>query len=239
MRVSLFMGVAGVGALLCVGMLAGCGNPVLRNYKPKAVEISSPPLGTTVTAQVGDSMLMQGSYSETDAIKVTQEIKGYIAWAFYSFTPGYYVKFADDDKGEYFIPEGGPEGGTMRHRAAATDSQSLFIARNGKEACGINLHGDRACTADFEVERTTRRVYLAGSFQKALIYNGLIGNKINIAYRESSNDYAHPAFNNEIGYDLSESKNISYKGAELEILDATNKSITFKVIRNFDSVRRQ
>ena len=238
MRGSLFVSVAGVGALLCVGMLAGCGTPVQRNYAPKVVEGSSPPLGTTPTAQVGDSMLTEGSYSETDAIKVTQEIKGYIAWAFYSFTPGYYVKFSEDEKGEYFVPEGGPEGGTMRHRAAATESQSLFIARSGKEACGINLHGDRACTEDFEVERTTRRVYLAESFQRTLIYNGRIGNKINIAYRESSNDNAHPAFNNNVEYDLGESKDISYKGAELEILDATNKSITFKVIKNFNSARQ-
>ena len=104
--------------------------------------------------------------------------------------------------------------------------------------CGINLHGDRFCTSNFEIERTKRQVYSAESFQRTLIYSGRIGDKINIGYREFSNDYARPAFNNEVEYDLSESKSIGYKGAELEVIDATNRSITFKVIRNFNSARQ-
>ncbi|MCV5664960.1 hypothetical protein OFN50_38635, partial [Escherichia coli] len=71
------------------------------------------------------------------------------------------------------------------------------------------------------------------SFQQTLIYSGKVGNKINISYREFSNDMARPAFNNEAEYDLSESNQIGYKGAVIDVLEADNTKITYRLIRNF------
>jgi hypothetical protein len=71
------------------------------------------------------------------------------------------------------------------------------------------------------------------SFQQTLIYNGKVGNKINIGYREFSSDTARPAFNNDVEYDLSESKQIGYKGALIDVLEANNQEIKYKVIRSF------
>ena len=71
-------------------------------------------------------------------------------------------------------------------------------------------------------------------FQQTLLYSGRIGNKINISYREFSNNVARPAFNNDVEYDLGESMTIGYKGAEIEIIEATNRMIKYRVIRNFN-----
>ncbi len=76
------------------------------------------------------------------------------------------------------------------------------------------------------------------SFQQTLLYSGKVGNKINIGYREFSNSLARPAFNNNVEYDLSESKTIAYKGAQLEVLEATNQHIKFRLIKNFNSAAR-
>lgn len=73
------------------------------------------------------------------------------------------------------------------------------------------------------------------SFQQTLIYSGKVGNKINIGYREFSGSIARPAFNNNVEYDLSESTTIGYKGAQLEIIEATNQYIKYRVIKNFNS----
>ena len=70
--------------------------------------------------------------------------------------------------------------------------------------------------------------------QPTLIYLGRIDNKINIGYREFMNNQARPAFSNDAEYDLGESYTIGYKGAKLEILEATNEFIKFVVIRNFN-----
>jgi hypothetical protein len=87
-------------------------------------------------------------------------------------------------------------------------------------------------------KKTTVSDNQTDSFQQTLIYSGKVGNKINIAYREFSNNIARPAFNNNVEYDLSESKTIAYKGSQLEILEATNQSIKFKVIKNFNTALR-
>jgi len=67
-----------------------------------------------------------------------------------------------------------------------------------------------------------------------LIYSGKVGNKINVAYREFSNNLARPAFNNTVQYDLDESNIIGYKGARIEVIEATNEYIKFKVLLNFN-----
>jgi hypothetical protein len=74
---------------------------------------------------------------------------------------------------------------------------------------------------------------VANSFQRTLLYNGKIGEKITIGYREFSGDIARPAFSNEVSYDLSDSTIIGYKGARIEVVKATNTEITYKVLSGF------
>ena len=74
--------------------------------------------------------------------------------------------------------------------------------------------------------------------QRTLIYSGKSGSKINVGYREFSGNMARPAFSNNVEYDLSESNQIGYKGALLEIIEATNRFITYKVLSNFNSATK-
>jgi hypothetical protein len=69
--------------------------------------------------------------------------------------------------------------------------------------------------------------------EQTLIYSGRIGNRIKLGYREFSNGYARDAFSNEAEYDISESKQIGYKRALIEVIEASNTQITYKVLRNF------
>ena len=101
--------------------------------------------------------------------------------------------------------------------------------------CGVSVFGGKLCESNQPFSRTKRPSLEADGFQQTLIYSGRIGSKINIGYREFSNSYARPAYNNDVEYDLSESSIIGYKGSELEIINATNRDITFKLIRNFNT----
>ena len=62
----------------------------------------------------------------------------------------------------------------------------------------------------------------------------MVGDKIDVGYREFSNNNARPAFNNDVEYDLTQSRTIGYKGAQLEVIEATNQHIQYRVIRNFN-----
>lgn len=73
----------------------------------------------------------------------------------------------------------------------------------------------------------------ADRLPQTLLYNGKIGNKVTFAYRETQNNLARPAFNNSVEYDLSESSVVRYKGAQIEIIKATNTEITYCLIAGF------
>lgn len=69
-----------------------------------------------------------------------------------------------------------------------------------------------------------------GSFKAQIIYSGLSGNTVRAMYREFADDYARPAFSQELLYDLDESSLISYRSLRIEIIEATNASIRYKVL---------
>ena len=96
------------------------------------------------------------------------------------------------------------------------------------------IGGAGGCRDGLQFEKRNWTVAGSNSFQQTLLYNGKVGNKINIAYREFSSDLARPAFNNDVEYDLSESNQIGYKGALLEVIEANNQMIKYKVIKNFN-----
>ncbi len=68
------------------------------------------------------------------------------------------------------------------------------------------------------------------STKSELIYSGKAGSVIKVVYREYSNDYARPAFSQELQYDLSETKTLKFRKTTIQVIAATNQEITFKVL---------
>jgi len=73
----------------------------------------------------------------------------------------------------------------------------------------------------------------ADSFRQEFIYNGKVDNNIKFIYREFSSNMNRFAFQQDVQYDLNESNIIGFKELEIEIIEATNQSITYRVLRNF------
>jgi hypothetical protein len=84
------------------------------------------------------------------------------------------------------------------------------------------------------------RGYKAG-IRKQLLYNGIAGNVVNVSYREFDVDpgdrrrkagtFIRPAFNRELQYDISKSKIIAFQEYRLEIQNADQEKIDFKVLK--------
>lgn len=203
------------------------------NYRPIAIDISEPPLGQIVTAEVGGVMLRQGKYVEHDAIYLQETVKVGVFGA-YVFSRGYYLREGEDGKNEFYYPENSPEGGSVDKSALADPYKTMMVVKGQNTICGVSVLNARVCQKNVRFERVKRPALVSDGFQQTLLYSGRIGNKINISYREFSNNTARPAFNNDVEYDLSESTTIGYKGAEIEIIEATNRMIKYRVIRNFN-----
>lgn len=77
---------------------------------------------------------------------------------------------------------------------------------------------------------------------KSFTFNGLIGNKINIVYKQVDSNSINKTIIEDEDFDISKSKIINYKGASLEIIKATNQylllcSATFSTSTSTASVR--
>lgn len=67
-------------------------------------------------------------------------------------------------------------------------------------------------------------------FKVELIYSGISGSNLKLVYREFSKDFARPAFFQDLQYDLNESNIIAFKQFRIEVVEATNSLIEFKII---------
>jgi hypothetical protein len=184
--------------------------------------LTFPAIGTVATEGIGEPLLVQTTGTSIGAIVIPEDQK----------IGDFLVR-----KGKYSVTQQNQE--YMRYAGVSI----LNVISNSEKLGNIILFAkDKdskiACVSrkicgeiKYTIDRTTQinRAY----FQQTLIYSGKIGTKITLGYRESSGDLARPAFNNDVSYDLSESKILGYKGARLEVINATNTEITYKVIADF------
>ena len=77
----------------------------------------------------------------------------------------------------------------------------------------------------------------ANCFKQEFIYNGKVGTNLKFVYREYINDMARPAFNQDLQYDLNESNVVGFKGLRLEIINATNTNIEYKILSSFNKIK--
>lgn len=224
--------------ILSIGLISlvitACATPDF-NYLPRSIEISKPPIGSVQVAYVGDMLLQQGKYIEHDSIYLPEKIE--VSWG-YDLLPGYYLKKGEDQNSETYYPGGGQDGGGV-HKAALADPWIAVMAyKERNELCIITNFNALVCKPTSSFVRKKKLIVTEDSFQQTLIYSGKIGNIIHIGYREFSNNIARPAFNNDVKYDLTSSDIIGYKGARLNIINATNEKITYIILSNFNRAKR-
>lgn len=212
--------------------LSGCVT-VAGNYRPATTDISEPPLGVIATANVGDTLLRQGRLALHDAIFLRQDVDVGTFGA-YTLRRGYYLRIGEDAQSEFYQPGRSDGGGAIVKAALADPPKAVQAYKGDNRLCVVTVFNVSTCTSQAEFERTTRPAATAHSFQQTLIYSGRVGARIRVGYREYSNNLARPAFNNDVEYDLKDSTVIGYKGARIEVLEATNEYIKYRVIRNFN-----
>lgn len=211
-------------------ILVGCVSPSY-NATSRITELTSrPEIGKLTTVGVGEQMLYQGNSSEDEVL----EVKNLSTVSLYKIPSGDYKKTGNNEKGDFFSPVS--INGISISKSFIADPYQVLMVSKENELCVITVFNAKVCSknSDFSVKKVTS--VRDNTFQQTLIYSGKVGNKINIGYREYSSNLARPAFNNDVEYDLSESKEIGYKGALLQITNATNRDITYKVLKNFNKV---
>ena len=195
-------------ALLLVATisLAGCGSAVQVRES-----YTFPSIGQLSTRGVGDSLVEQGTGVLAPEFELAQDAnvgKSTIPKGRYDFN-------AENGTGIWFI------GG----------NQYFYIKKADKTVC---IDGKDCTKIEYTLNKKLAQSTLSSdSFQQTLLYNGKIGNKITLAYREFSSGMARSAYSNNVDYDLSESAIVGYKGARREVVKATNTELTYRVLSGF------
>lgn len=217
--------------VLAIGCaLAACATPQ-HNYVPEVEQFSRPDIGLVTTVGVGDEMLSQGNIVRRDGIEVppNTSVSGY------TLNGGFYPQTGQDEEYSYHSFMFGNMGpGSLSANFMMDPAQSIQAALDDSRLCVITVFNVHTCR-ERPFERTSQMNVNDNSFQQTLLYSGRVGNRVNISYREFSGNMARPAYSNDVEYDLDESNVIGYRGAQIEIIDASNTSITYRVLRNFNT----
>lgn len=223
------------GIIFVVASVTGCaGSPTYQQPVPQ--KFSYPPLDREVTVSLGENLLRQGLSSEVRAIDVYNEVSVSLA----TLMPNKYIQTG-------YV-------GNSKDRAIfePVDEDSAFSGAFSSAMFVVNEKSELACLYDPSIglllEATDcssldnvkiqgriydKHMYDSSAFQQTLIYTGKIDNRIRFTYREFSGNTARMPFTTDVEYDLNESHFISYQGATIEVLEANNRSITYKVNSNF------
>lgn len=203
------------------------------NYAGSQVNTSSPTIQEEATSFVGDTILSDRAFYEVEALYLTTPV----GYGLYHFPSGYYSKIGSDVKSDFYSPLSMNETGSSISQEGNARKYVQAIAVNKttqNQICPIHaVSGMNCLDANIKVEKVQSQD--KDSFEQRLLYNGRVGDKVSIGYREFSNGLARAAFANNVEYDLSQSKEITYKGAVLEIISANNNKITYKVLNSFSN----
>ena len=209
-------------------LLAGCASGPRIPYE----DVSIPALNTQSTAHLGDRLLIQARGFYTDVVHVDNDLEGKFA----EISAGDYCRSPDSDK--YFSFDhrairyinfvGGTRGyGNTLEYKAQTNEVCLDDMWSGcfDSSFGRIAHEKDALCADPD------------AYQQVIEYNGKEGHVLNFTYREFLANRMRSPFTTNFKMDESDGDTISYKGATLKIIDATNQKIDYIILSNFNNAR--
>ncbi|MEI9598237.1 hypothetical protein V5049_02405 [Moellerella wisconsensis] len=219
--------------MMCVATLSGCA-ATEYNYTPQSHKISEPKVGSVNTVTVGDTLIKDGNISDIEGIKIANLIKIDMA---YKIIPGLFKKVGSNDQGDFYMPTTTMDSGSVVVEVLGRPWTSLLVKKEGKtnEICVVSDLKVAVCGDDAQIEKVTLNDPDSNSFEQALIFNGVNEDKVDISYQQIGSNIKNQNFGNNIQYNLKESPIISYKGAQLEVLNSTDTSLTYKVISNFSN----
>lgn len=204
-------------------------------HQASAAERVTPPLNTESTAQVGEVILHQGEVYQRASIHLSEELIIGKDGA-YALTPGYYFRTGESIGWETYAPADGHEAGRVKKAPGAITLQGSFHYSNDGKTIGVITNFYQAVNTKAKgVTRTTRPSFSPDKTQRALVYGGKTGTKIKLGYREIWKNITRPSRDVFVESDLAESKIVDFKGARIEVIEANDETIRYRVLRAFDS----
>lgn len=224
-------------------LLAGCvtaQSPPSKTYFGKQDVINIPAINVQSTAEIGQNIISKVNLKTIPAIILSSNVSEVVnppgtTTVYWGTIPLY----TSNELGKFYQDTEDSRSATYTMLGSTIPSgerAGIFVPDNKAKAAVIYhfANGYNYGNIPVSIKDTVIEKWASDSFKKELVYSGVSQNTITILYREFIDNMARPAFSQELKYDLSQGKEIGYKGARLEVMKATNTELTYKVLKPLD-----
>lgn len=195
------------------------------------------PINTIIKNEIGDKLITTGEEEYQDALKIVESPE-YISFGAstvkYRYSKNQIFPLSGSTKEWYLYYETKDKTERINYGVAVSRKDEKMIVPFVK----LDLHNGTLATKKLEGFKTQKETFInnncSNCFKQEFIYNGKIGSSLKFIYREYVNDMIRPAFNQELQYDLNESYIVGFKGLRIEIVNATNTNIEYKILSSFN-----
>ena len=221
-------------SLLLAGSLVGClSQATVDRGDVQPEPIYTPAVGNVSTVSLGDRMMFQAYGYNVDCIApaVTKSTSFSLSMSTLELRAG--EKMCGDAEGtnlfrpDYKIISG--SGGQFDYTVVEVKKRngSSDLCMSGYTSYCLNYLGN-------EIERVTEFKSAMNSLQRTIEYMGRDGDVVTFLYTEFKDGMARSAFNREFVVDLTKGSTMNFKGAVVEIINATNTSLEYRVDKYFN-----
>ena len=212
-------------------LIAGCATGV--PIGSKVTELFEPDLASVSTRELGDSLVSYQYAVTKPTVRVTGHDGGFGISTIFKIGK---VLEPIENRGDVTVYKhhGADLGGPFNNLVCHDRVKDTWVLAGPVGEC---LLLGASNYESLEVEPSQWIDISSPNVQQQFIYNGRIDNYVKFTYREFSvGGYARDAFTQDVQYDLDEGNVIGFKGSRIEILEATNRQITYKLISHFSGV---
>ena len=216
-----------VTILAVLAAMGGCASPRIPFQ-----DMSFPALNTESTANLGDRLLMQGRGYFTDIVHV-----GNLRGKYGEITAGDYCRLPGSDEFFsfnntaiiYYNFLGGHRGydNTLEYKPKTNEVclDDMWSGCFDTSFGSISFEAHGFCSDP-------------NSYQQIIEYNGKAGDVLNFTYREFNQHRINAPYTTNFTMDQKDGDTVTYKGALLKVIEATNQKIDYVVVRNFNNAIR-
>ena len=221
----------------CVAVIAlfsGCATPK-SSIAPNLRIVDIPPLGEVRTSELGDTLVEKGKVYTYDAVRLSNTVSAGDGVLLKKLTlePGVLKASMRDDERIYYVTDKL----AVYDALLGTQMQvgGLAISLKDEKDIKFNLNGHAVLTPKPApiLSKTQVADVDRPSFRQELIYNGRSADTLKFLYREYSSDLLRAPFSQEVQYDLKDGMTIGFKGVRIEVVEASNTKIKFRVLSSF------
>jgi hypothetical protein len=223
----------GAWCFTCVNGCAIRPKPVM----PRVTMLDKPIRGEEAKAELGDTIVVKGKILSFPGLRLLEDFTISNWRGTGELKAGILKAELEDSDWTYYHS---PTPWVDRNNLAGTrllDGGLTQLKTNANQFRAWYSMNGTLIRGDIPLKPTTASVdvteILPNSFQQELIYNGRSGQTLKFLYREISDNYLRTAFTQDVQYDLRDGNVVGFKGSRIEIIEANNQFIRYRVQTSF------